>query len=290
MNQGRKLIINADDFGLSIPVNKAIIKAHREGILTSASLMVNMPGFGHAVSLIKENTSLSVGIHINIFRGKPVSLPYKIKSLCKGETFIENFFEIMRTIFYKKIELNEFEIECRLQVEKAFKYGITISHLDSEKHIHLIPLFFETIIKIAKEYKILRIRCINEMPYNFLNISPANLFNIRFYSLLYHAVNVKKEKKLLEEQGFKTTDYFYGLLKTGGMGISEYKRILSHLKRGTTEIMCHPGHSEAEGASVQRRTYYQVQGGELELKALLDPRLKDLIASHNIILTNYSEL
>jgi len=159
----KKVIINADDFGLVQGVNEGIIKAHQEGILTSATLMANMPGFKEAVVLAGANPKLGVGVHLNILRGQPVSPTKKVESLLSKELrFIPSVSSLLRRIVWKRINFDEVEREFRAQVEKVLEVGLEPSHIDSEKHIHLIRPLFRIVLKLAKEYKIDKIRFIQE--------------------------------------------------------------------------------------------------------------------------------
>ena len=159
----KKIIINGDDFGLSSSINRGIIRAHREGILTSASLMVNMPGFEGAARLSKENPTLDLGVHINIYRGRPVLDHCKTKTLTdKNGFFLGDIFKIVGRICSKRMDFTELEAECDAQIRKALDNNLKITHLDSEKHLHLIFPFYIIIAKLAQKYGISKIRKVNE--------------------------------------------------------------------------------------------------------------------------------
>ncbi len=243
----KKLIINADDFGLSRSINRGIIELFKINALTSTSLLVNMQGFDDAVSLIKENQSLGVGIHINVVRGKPVSCVEKVRSLCGGDFFRGSIFSLLRLPYAHKKGLDEFARECRAQIEKALARGVQITHLDSEKHIHIIKPFFKVLLKIAQEYGISKIRCINEIPYLSHNIfNTPYFFNKQLYAALYLSFCSIQNKQLLDSYNFNSPDYFWGVSATGNMTLENHTWILSNLKEGATEIMCHPGYIDNE--------------------------------------------
>lgn len=289
----KKLILNADDFGLSRSINEGIIESFRRGPLTSTSLLVNMPGFDDALHLIRENQSLGTGIHINVFRGEPVSPARRIKSLCRGSFFRGSLPALLALAYIHKEGLDEFAIECRAQIEKALSHGIRITHLDSEKHIHIIKPFFKIFLKVAKEYGISKIRCINEIPYfpqEILHLRDA--FNKQRYAALYLSFLSKENKKLLKDCDCYSPDYFYGISGTGRMTLSRCERILSNLKEGTTEIMFHPGYIDNEWKTypLNREKYYINAKRDEELNVLLNPRIRELIKEHNILLTTYRDL
>lgn len=286
----KRLIINADDFGLSKGINRGIIKAYQEGILTSASLIVNMPGFEDAISLIRRNPGLTVGIHLNIIRGEPVLPSFKLPSFTIGRCFLRSPLKILGVIYSGKLSLKELEIECRAQIEKLLQRGISITHIDSEKHLHLINPIFAVITKIAREYGISKIRCINEI--SLFDQDTANLsfiFRRQFYNRLFLNMTSAQNRLLVQRYHLKTADYFCGV---GGMTRLKYERALLNLKNGTTEIMCHPGYIEDEWQNypLSREKYYLNVNREQELNALIDQRLKELIRRLNIELISFKEL
>lgn len=139
----KKIIVNADDFGFSEAVNYGIIKAHEKGIVTSTSLMANMPGFEHAVALLKNYPNLHVGVHLNITCGKPVLSTHTTIGKETGY-FIHG----------KEHEYSDEEIYLELcaQIEKIKTAGVVIDHFDSHHHIHTETRFKSVIQKILETY------------------------------------------------------------------------------------------------------------------------------------------
>jgi len=280
-----RAIVNADDFGLSRGINDGIILAHRQGILTSATLMANMPGFDHAVGLAKENPKLGVGVHLNIVRGKPLSPPETIPSLLTPEgLFPADMPYLLKKIRKKGLRPEEIEREFRAQIEKTLAAGIRISHFDSEKHAHTIPLIFGLALKLAAEYKIRRIRFINEV---CLTFPPAQ--SLKSWLISYWCSSMKKK---IRENGIMVADRFYGLCKSGRMTAARLGNILGSLVRGTSEIMVHPGFVTPELADLEPviGSYYIHKFREAELKALLDDRLREIVRARDIRLINFHEL
>lgn len=281
----RKVIVNADDFGLCRGVNEGIILAHQKGILTSATLMANMPGFEHAVELSRQNKRLGVGVHLNIVRGQPVSPVNKVRSLLNSEDyFFSNVFLILEKLMLRKIHLKEIEREFRAQIEKLLKNNIKISHFDSEKHVHSLPSLFKIIIKLGKEYDIRRIRYINEVCFSLPLIQSFESFFI--------SLSCSFMKKRIKENGIMITDKFYGICHSGRMSSLKIKKILSCLEQGVIEIMVHPGFitQELKGLEKKIGSYYINKYREKELNALLNPELKEIIKERKIHLISFSEL
>jgi hopanoid biosynthesis associated protein HpnK len=281
----KKVIINADDFGLSRGVNEGIILAHQKGILTSATLMANMPGYEQAVELALQNEKLGVGVHLNIVRGRPISPANRLETLVNGEgLFFSNAYLILKKLMLKKINLEEVERELRAQIEKVLRSGIQASHLDSEKHIHTIPPVFKIVLKLGKEYGIPRVRYIHEYCFSFRLPQILKSF--------WLSLSCSFMRKKIRESGIMRSDRFYGVCQSGQMTALRLKKILAHLDEGITEIMVHPGflNQELGGLEKQIGSYYIHKCREKELEALLDGELKKIIESEKIDLINFSEL
>ena len=143
MEQKIKVIINADDFGFSEGVNYGILKAHMDGVVTSTTIMANMPGFDHAVALAKQHPTLRIGVHLNITCGKP------LRSTHTTMTNKEGYFMHGKEHKYDKQEVYE---ELCAQIDKVLAAGITIDHFDSHHHIHTEQHFQDIIEKILRKY------------------------------------------------------------------------------------------------------------------------------------------
>ncbi|HEV2667612.1 MAG TPA: ChbG/HpnK family deacetylase, partial [Blastocatellia bacterium] len=139
-HQTRRLIVNADDFGLTNGVNCAIIEGHTRGLVSSATLMANMPAFDAAVRLAKDHPSLGVGLHFNITQGRPVAGASRVGSLIddRGE-FWGTSTAFLRRMLAGRLKIEEVVIELRAQIEKALNAGLRLTHVDSHKHTHALP-------------------------------------------------------------------------------------------------------------------------------------------------------
>lgn len=281
----KKVIINADDFGLIQGVNEGIVKAHQEGILTSATLMANMPGFNQAVEMAGANPELGVGVHLNILRGQPLSPVQKVGSLLSRELhFIPSVSSLLNRMALKRINLDEVEREFRAQVERVLRAGIDPSHIDSEKHIHLIRPLFRIVIKLAKEYKINKVRFIQEY---CVSLRPGQMFKSMFISLS----STSMKKKMIQE-GVRFPDRFYGVCDSGRITAVKLQKTLQRAKEGVTEIMVHPGYITHEMLELEKKigSYYINKYREKELNALLDKKLSKLIADMEIQLINFNQV
>ncbi len=284
----KKLIINADDFGLSRSVNRGIITAHRKGVVTSATIMVNTPGFSEAVSRAKENPSLGVGVHLNLYRGKPLSNPASIPSLvCRDGNFFASS-KLVKKIYLKKINPKEVQRELKAQIVKVRESGIAITHLDSEKHFHIFPIISSVVIKLADYFNIRKIRLPDEkwQPRNL-----GDLFSLQFYKKQYLAHRAGILRSLFQKQGIKHVDQFYGTMYTSKVSLGSFLEILDRVKHGISELMVHPGFVDQELREIfQRMNYSLLSSREQELKVLLNPEIVSRIRRLGIELINYRKL
>jgi len=279
------VIINADDFGLHRGINQGIIQAHREGILSSTTLMANMPGFEDAVALAHENPGLGVGVHLNVVRGFPVSPPDRVPNLLRPDgTFFGDVLVLGRRLSRRPDLALEIEREWRAQIEKTQAANIDVSHLDSEKHSHTLGPLLPLAAKLAGDYGFNRIRFIDEFGFS--------IHAIQSMKACYAALSCLRMKRRLREAGILTTDRFIGITASGRMTAARMRRILNRLREGVTEIMVHPGFILPEMLELEKQigSYYINKYREQELAALLDEELKKVLSERGIRLINYHQL
>src|SRR5262245_50980457 len=156
----KRLIVNADDFGLSEGINQAVMLGHRQGIITSATLLANGAGFATAVEMASTAGSLGVGVHLNLTEGAPVSAPSGIPSLVNTRgLFTHTVEQLCWHSLVGSLSLLEVERELRAQIEKVLAAGVAITHLDSHKHVHLTPAIGRIVLRLAIAYGIMGLRC-----------------------------------------------------------------------------------------------------------------------------------
>lgn len=267
----KKLIVNADDFGYSEEINKGIIESHINGIVTSTSMIVNMPGFKSAVKLVKKHHSLDVGIHLNLTEGKPLlNSPLAVKGKFSGSylNFILN-----------KYPEEEIEAELEAQITKLESAGIKISHIDGHQHIHVFPNVFKIIINLAKKHNIKYIRIPDEKIISNKILFGSILDGQLIKNIVLSTLSINK-KKLLTKNGLKTTDNFYGVLSANQLTFTKLASIVKNIENGTSELICHPGNENYDNYLNRVR----------EKKILTHENIKQLIKNQNIKLTNFKSL
>ena len=236
-------IFNADDFGISKGVNAAIVKAHREGILNSASLMINQKYAAEAVKLAKEMPELEMGLHVNLTNEYPAASAQEIPLLVDGQGKLKNgFVNLLLLSFFKPRQLRlQVEIEMRAQIAKYLMTGLPLQHLDSHRHVHMIPQIFKTMRKLQKEFEVPRIRVINENIFNTLkyNHNKSWLFDgalIKYVLLRF----------LCWWNGYKNDVYFYTLMYTCKIAKEQFSGVKIPQGYKAVEIMIHPGMPEID--------------------------------------------
>lgn len=236
-------IFNADDFGISKGVNAAIVKAHREGILNSASLMINQKYAAEAVKLAKEMPELEIGLHVNLTNEYPAASAQEIPLLVDGQGKLKNgFVNLLLLSFFKPRQLRlQVEIEMRAQIAKYLTTGLPLQHLDSHRHVHMIPQIFKTMRKLQKEFEVPRIRVMNENIFNTLkyNHNKSWLFDgalIKYVLLRF----------LCWWNGYKNDVYFYTLMYTCKIAKEQFSGVKIPQGYKAVEIMIHPGMPEID--------------------------------------------
>ncbi len=269
-------IFNADDFGMSRGVNQAIAKAYHEGILNSTSIMINLDFVEDALELKKDMPDLDVGLHLNLTNQYPLSNPSDIPLLVdeKGK-FKHGFVNLFLLSFFKSGELRrQVEHEARAQLEKAQQLGLKLSHIDSHRHIHHIPLIFNVVKKLAAEYQIPRIRVVNENIFNTLKHNKDTSY-LKDGGLVKYAIL----RALAFWNNYKTDTYFYSILYTCKLSKARFKNLQIPKKFKAVEVGIHPAMPEIDKQHLQDVFDDNILSPwrTTELETLLDKKTADEI-------------
>lgn len=254
----KRLLVNADDLGWSRSVNRGIIEAHRDGIVTSTSLLAAGRAFDHAVESLAGSPDLSVGVHLNIYRGTPVLPADRVSTLLGPDgSFPGSWRVTVRRLATGAIDLAQVEAEFSAAVERVLDAGITPKHLDSEKHLHHWPSVFEVVCRVARRYDIPRVRVVRE-PFAPRAI-PVAL-----------SVLGRRDARVARTYGRTIAQATVGVTNAP-LSAEGLRAILDTVPHGITnvEFVCHPGHVDAEFMELQGTvTNRLVESRELELAAL----------------------
>jgi hopanoid biosynthesis associated protein HpnK len=281
----KKLIVNADDFGLHEEINKGIIKGYQEGFVTSTSLMCSAPAFENAVALAKENPGLGIGIHLTLVGSVPSVLPKeKISSLVNDKgLFPENYVAFAKMFYTGQVKMVQLELELRAQIEKALATGLNITHVDSHQHTHVLPGMTGLVVKLCNEYKIKNIR-IPQEGYFFSGGFAGGLGRkIGRAGLSFCACLAAMKAK---STGLAYPESFFGMLAGGNLNETLVGNIITALPEGVSEIMTHPGLNKQELDKHFTWNYHW----EDELQAFLSDKNKNLLEQHKVALINFGGL
>jgi predicted glycoside hydrolase/deacetylase ChbG (UPF0249 family) len=288
----KQLIVNADDFGLTENVNRGILDAHREGIVTSTTLLANGRAFEAAAAASKRFHRLGIGVHLNLTEGKPVADATKIPTLVdRGGRLYMPPARLWAGISTGQVSLSDIEAELRAQVARVFHAGIRPTHLDGHKHIHVLPRVSEVVIRLAREFRIPAVR--SPLEHNPHASSPlhdglhSRISTVKQY-LVSRAVSklARSFREKLAEAGLVSPANFYGLGQTGFLDASTIRQILKNLTPGTSELMCHPGYHDF---NLERTGTRLLTQREIEIQGLTAVSVKNLVISGGIQLWNYKE-
>jgi predicted glycoside hydrolase/deacetylase ChbG (UPF0249 family) len=145
------LVVTADDLGYSEGVDRAILAAHREGVVRSTSLLVTFPGSAAAAELARTEHGLEIGLHIDLVEGAPVSDPARVRSLVDRDGRFLGLMRLLATLATGRVRANELATEIRAQVTRARSLGTPALAWDSHRHVHLVPPVARVIASVARE-------------------------------------------------------------------------------------------------------------------------------------------
>lgn len=271
----RLLIVNADDFGLNTSANRAIIRGHRDGILTSASLMLNEPGSEEAVALARQNPRLGVGLHLTLLCGHSTLPPDKIPDLVneRGE-FDYNPARVGLHYFLKRKRLQaQLRAEILAQFEKFRTLGIPLDHVDSHHHLHAHPVIFRILIESAEDLGITHLRLTSEPFGVHARLAIGYRMDRLGYGLIYSLL-AGPARRALRRLDIKHTDAVFGLLQDARVDEPYLERLLPKLPPGVSEIYSHPSLDQFKH----------------EMDALISPRIRSLVDELGIRLIRYQDI
>jgi predicted glycoside hydrolase/deacetylase ChbG (UPF0249 family) len=284
-----RLILNADDFGLTCGINRAIGELHSAGAITSATLMASGAAFDDAVEVARAHSALGVGCHIVLTDGAPVSPPGSIRSLmgADGINFRSSLVDFVQALLLGRIKEEEVACEAVAQIEKLQRAGINITHLDTHKHAHLFPSIARPLLQVAVRCGVRAIRNPFEPEWSLaLNHGGrARRIAIQLIGLLRPRFEAHAQ---LRDRRVLTTDGTVAISATGQLNAATLAEILRALPAsGTYELCCHPGYNDGELDRVATRLRAE---REVEREALLAELPRALGAVNSPSLDHYGSL
>jgi chitin disaccharide deacetylase len=295
----RRLIVNADDFGLTPGVNRAIVEAQEHGIVTSATLMANARAFADAASLARSleasKARFSVGCHVVLLDGEPVLPANRVPSLLQsGVRNSSSQFRVKVNDFAiaslrNQLDVAEIEAEARTQIERLQSVGVRPSHFDTHKHAHMFPGVLRPLLRAARGCGVLAVRN------PFGRVWPLPMADLlrkwklwrRFAELNVLRNFATRFRCEVEAHGLRTTDGSLAVLVTGFLDLKLFTAIVDSVPDGTWEFVCHPGYNDADLAEVRTRLR---ESRMQELELLTSPGVKEVLQQRGIQLITYHDL
>lgn len=285
----RRLIVNADDFGFTAGVNRAIVEAHVGGVVTSSTLMANGPAFEEASQLAKTIPKLSIGCHVVLIDGRPVLRAEQVPSLTRDSRFRDGLLTFAARAITGRIDAEEITAEATAQIRKIQSAGIAVTHIDTHKHTHLFPKILRPLLSAAGACGIRALR--NpfgpRLPLRSAQLLARPGLWTRYAELRVLGGFAGKFREAVDREGFVTPDGTLGIVVTGALDETLFLVIARSIPQGTWEFVCHPGYNDADlqGAETRLR-----QSRETELRVLTLPAAREVLMQQDIELISYREL
>jgi len=289
----RRLIINADDLGLTPGVNRGILKAHLEGVVTSTTMMAAAPATEDAAKLIGSAAKLSVGCHVVLIDGRPISPASRVRSLiapsANGGRFRDGWLDFVTAAMGSKLSDEEIATEVRAQIATLGALGVYVSHVDTHKHTHALSAVLKPLLRAARDCGVRAIRNPVEPPdalkfSNLLRRPRLWARNIAVHLLARVAADFQRAVK---SAGLRTPDGTFGIRDTGNFDELAFAQIAHSIPEGTWELVCHPGYCDGELRGVKTRLR---ESRATELEVLTSDAARHALERHGVELISYWEL
>ncbi len=289
----RKLIVNADDFGLTAGVNRAIVETHAGGVVSSTTLMANGAAFEDAVTAARSVPNLSVGCHVVLVDGTPVSPPDTVDTLLAIRSAEPDKFYSSLSAFAARAMLGGFDrdqlvAEVTAQIRKIQATGLQVTHLDTHKHAHIFP---EILVALLRAARICGVRAIRN-PFVPLKAMHARQFKgkrdlwKRYGQVRMLHTFSGQFRQRTKRAGVLTPDGVVGVIETGSVDTSLLRSTLASLPEGTWELVCHPGYNDADLRAVRTRL---LDSREEERRLLTSAELRQFLEEQEISVISYRE-
>jgi chitin disaccharide deacetylase len=274
MERERRLVVNADDFGRSSSINAAVIRAHREGILTTASLMVNEPACAEAVQLARQNPKLGIGLHLTLLCGHSALAPDAIPGLvnARGE-FTNSPVGAGCSYFFRRGLKTQLRAEIHAQFARFRDTGLPLDHVNGHLHMHLHPRIFGILMEDAKGLGLERLRLTTDPLWLNLRLDSHSLPSKLLHAFVFGFLS-RRAYRVITRRGIRHTARVFGLLQNARVDEGFLSRLLPALPRGDSELYSHPSLDEFRN----------------EFEALISPRVRRLVDHLGIKLIRYCDL
>ncbi len=278
----RRAILSADDFGLSVAVNEGIERAHRDGVLGAASLMVAGAAAADAVARAKRLPGLRVGLHLVVIEGPSVLAPAEIPDLVDGQRmFPSGQRRLGVNYFFRPRIRRQLAAEIRAQFAAFAATGLVLDHADAHKHMHLHPTVGRLLVETGREFGLRAVRVPAEPPAVMRDCGEAPGFGARALHVWTRLL-----RNQIRRAGMAANDAVFGLAWTGAMTEARMLRLIPRLPSGVSELYFHPAAGRDATLDVLMPEYRH----EEELAALLSPAVAAALDAAGIARIGYGDL
>jgi chitin disaccharide deacetylase len=275
----RNLIVTADDFGAAVEVNQAVARAHKDGVLTAASLMVSGRAAADAVARARDLTKLRVGLHLVLVDGKPILPARLVPDLVDGQGDFRNDMARAGTAMFFRAKVKaQLAAEIEAQFEAFAATGLKLDHVNAHKHFHLHPTIAALLVKFAAAHGAAGARVPLEPQAVLAQVEPHRPSSTVFLTTPF----ARRLRRQFAKHGVNAPDQVFGLAWSGGMTGTRLKGLVEHLPNGLSEIYLHPATGPYPGSAAN---YAYAE----ELAALTDPGMAALIAARHIRLGGFCD-
>ncbi len=289
----RRLIVNADDFGFTAGVNRAIVEAHTRGIVTSSTLMANARAFADAIVSAKTVPRLSVGCHIVLIDGEPILDAKQIPSIASASSGRVRFRQGLKSFATRalagRLDAGEIESEATAQIRKLQAAGVNVSHVDTHKHTHLFPSVLRPLLRAARACGVRAIR--NpfgpRQPLRSSELLKRPGLWTRYAEVRILRMLAARFRDAANRAGLTTPDGTLGIVVTGALDEKLFRAVAAIIPEGTWEFVCHPGYNDDDLKLASTRLR---ESRETELRVLTMPEARSLLLNQGISLISYHEL
>ncbi len=285
----RRLIVSGDDFGAAVTVNAGIERAHRDGILTSTSLMVAGGAAADAVARAQGMPSLAVGLHLVLAQDRPASPPERISRLVRRDGRFGDQ-PILNGLRYawawcSRVGRAQLRGELAAQLDAFRATGLPLAHVDGHLNMHLHPMVLPLLVELAPEYGVRAVRLSHEPLEPALRYDRRHALRKTFETGVFRTLSALAKPRL-ERAGIRTVDRVFGMHQTGHVDEAYVLHVLQTLPEGTSELYGHPATGPSPSMARYQRDYDH--GGEVA--ALTSPRVRAAVRRGEVELITYRDL
>lgn len=279
----KKLIINADDAGLSDSVNEAVRKLYEAGAITGTSLIAVGRRFQDASKMLKQIGRPEVGAHLTLTGNfHPAQESSRVRSLLtKGETFYSSYLKLLFEYYMKRLVMYEVKIEFEEQIKRILDEGLTITHLDSHEHVHIFPGIFRIIADLAIKF---------DIPFVRIPLEPSevkgkdfSLKDLARYTGLRHFT--LKAEKIVRSLELNTSDAFFGHFHAGRVNFDVLKFFVEKIKPGVAELAIHPAVMSRE--LLEESPWHR--NAQVEMESVMSEKWREEVSSYGVELVSHKK-